>query len=271
MNPGLIDLILFSEKRKAFLLFLREGPKSSKEILDQLQVPRTSILPQIKKLKEQNLVIHEDGMYRLTQIGEIIVEKMKPLLETLDVFEKDEEFWIDRKLSSIPPHLIKRINELEDYNLIEPDLSHAFDLNPEFIKYVSDSSRIHMLLSYFHPQLPILFLELAGKGIEISLVLSESVYSRFAEDFGKEGEEFLKMNHTGLFVLDKKATEIPAVIVASDNIMILGLFNENGRFDRQYLTSFEPDAIKWGEELFEYYMGMARETQACRRNQRLSE
>lgn len=259
MNPGLIDLILFSEKRKAFLLFLKDGPRSSKEILDQLQVPRTSLLPQIKKLKEQNLVVHEDGMYRLTQIGEIIVEKMQPLLGTLEVFEKEEEFWIDRKLSPVPPHLRKRINELGDYHLIEPDLSHAFDLNPEFVKYVSDSSRIHMFLSYFHPQLPIFFLELARKGIEISIILGESVYARFAEDFRKEGEEFLKMNHTGLFVLDKKATEIPAVIVASDNIMILGLFNENGRFDRQYLTSFGPGAIKWGEELFEYYMGMTRE------------
>ena len=259
MNPGLLDLILFSEKRKDFLLLLKEGPKDIEEILEKLQVPRTALLPQIKKLKEEDLVIHEEGMYRLSTIGEIIVEKMQPLLDTLLVFEKNEEFWADRKLAPIPPHLIKRINELGDYRLIEPDLSHTFDLNPEFVKHFSDSSCIHMFYSYFHPQFPALFLNLARKGIKISLILSEAVYLRFVEDFEEEEKEFLKMENSSLYILEKKGMETPALIAAADRIMTLGLFNENGKFDRQYVISFEPRAIKWGEELFEYYRDMSRE------------
>lgn len=259
MNPNLLDLILFSEKRKAFLLLLKEGPKNTQEILDRLQVPRTALLPQIKKLKEQNLVIHEEGMYSLSLIGEIIIEKMQPLLDTLDVFEKNEDFWADRKLAPIPPHLMKRISELGDYHLIEPDLSHTFDLNPEFVKYTSDSNHILMFFSYFHPQFPAFFLKLARRGTEISLIVGESVYSRLAEDFKKEGEEFLRMENTSLYILDKKEVEIPAVVVASDKIMILGLFNESGRFDRQYVMGFEPRAIEWGKDLFEYLRDMSRE------------
>lgn len=102
MNPNLLDLILFSEKRKAFLMLLREGPKNTQEILDRLKVPRTALSSPDKKLKEQNLVIHEEGVYRLSLIGEIIIEKMQPLLDTLEVFEKQEEFWTDRKLTPIP-------------------------------------------------------------------------------------------------------------------------------------------------------------------------
>lgn len=259
MNPNLLDLILFSEKRKDFLMLLKEGPKNTQEILDRLQVPRTALLPQIKKLKEQNLVIHEEGVYRLSLIGEIIIEKMKPLLDTLDVFEKNEEFWADRKLTPIPPYLMKRISELGDYNLIEPDLSHTFDLNPEFVKNVSNSNHILMFFSYFHPQFPSFFLDLARKGIEVSLVLSESVYSRIEEDFKKEGEDFLKMEKTSLFILGKKDVEIPAVVASSNKIMLMGLFNESGRFDRQYIISFEPGAIEWGKELFEYLRDMSRE------------
>ena len=56
MNPGLLDLILFSEKRKDFLLLLKEGPKGIEETLEKLQVPRTAILPQIKKLKDIGLI-----------------------------------------------------------------------------------------------------------------------------------------------------------------------------------------------------------------------
>ena len=244
MNPNLLDLILFSEKRKAFLMLLREGPKNTQEILDRLKVPRTALLPQIKKLKEQNLVIHEEGVYRLSLIGEIIMEKMEPLLDTLEVFEKQEEFCTDRKLTPIPPHLIKRISELGNYRLIEPDLSHTFDLNPEFVKNVSNSNHILMFFSYFHPQFPSFFLDLARRGTEISLVLSESVYARLEEDFKKEEKELLKMENTGLFILDEKEVEIPAVVVSSDKIMLMGLFNESGRFDRQYIISFEAGAIR---------------------------
>lgn len=259
MNPGLLDLILFSEKRKDFLLLLKEGPKDIEEILEKLRVPRTALLPQIKKLKEEDLVIHEEGMYRLSTIGEIVVEKMQALLETLSVFEKNEEFWADRKLAPIPPQLIKRISELGDYRVIEPDLSHTFDLNPEFVKYLSNSSCIHMFFSYFHPQFPAFFLNLAKKGVEISLVLSEAVYSRLVEDFKEEGKEFLRMENASLYILERKGVEIPALITAANRIMILGLFNESGRFDRQYVISFESRAIKWGEELFEYYRDMSRE------------
>ncbi len=259
MNPGLLDLILFSEKRKDFLLLLKEGPKDIEEILEKLQVPRTALLPQIKKLKEEDLVVHEDGIYRLSTIGEIVVEKMQPLLDTLSVFEKNEDFWANRKLASIPPHLMKRINELGNYRLIEPDLSHTFDLDPEFVKHFSNSSCIHMFSSYFHPQFPALFLSLARKGIEVSLILSEAVYLRLEEDFKEEGKEFLKMENSNLYILEKRGMEIPALIAATDRIMILGLFNESGRFDLQYMISLERRARKWGEDLFKYYRDMSRE------------
>jgi predicted transcriptional regulator len=262
MNSNLLDLILFSEKRKDFLMLLKEGPKNIEEILEKLQESRTALLPQIKKLKEDNLVIHEGDTYRLSSIGEIIAEKMKPLLDTLEVFEKDPHFWADRKLAPIPISLKRRINELGDYSLIEPDLSHTFDLNPEFVKHLSDSSCVHIFLSYFHPQFPAFFLNLARNGTRVTLNLSEAVYLRFEEDYKNEGESFLNLDNTDLFILDKKGIEIPAALASTDRIMILGLFNESGRFDSQYVISSDKRAIKWGGDLFGYYRDMSREAKA---------
>ena len=262
MNSNLLDLILFSEKRKDFLMLLKEGPKNIEEILEKLQESRTALLPQIKKLKEDDLVIHEGDMYRLSSIGEIIARKMEPLLDTMDVFEKDPHFWADRRLAPIPLNLKRRINELGDYRLIEPDLSHTFDINPELVKYLSNSSYVHIFISYFHPQFPAFFLSLARNGTQVSLSLSESVYLRFEEDFRNEGEMFLSMDNTNLFILDKKGMEIPAAVASTDNVVILGLFNESGRFDSQYVISSDRKAIKWGEDLFRYYRDLGREIKA---------
>lgn len=259
MNPCLLDLVLFSEKRKDFFLLLKEGPKGIDEILKKLQVSRTALLPQIKKLKEDNLVIHEEGMYRLSAIGEIIVEKVQPLLDTLSIFEKNEDFWANRSLAPIPPHLIRRISELGDYHLIEPDLSHTFDLNQEFVNNLSSASYVHMFCSYFHPHFPSLFLNLARKGIEVSLILNEAVYLRFVEDFTEEGTELFSAENSSIYILEKEGVETPALVAAANRVLSLGLFNESGRFDRQYVVSFESRAVKWGEELFNYYRGISKE------------
>jgi predicted transcriptional regulator len=259
MDSNLLDMILLSEKRIYILLLLKEGSQSIEEILEKLEVSRTAILPQIKKLKEENLVIHENKMYKLSVIGKIIVGKTKPLLDTLVVFEKDRNFWADRKLAPIPTNLTKRIRELGDYRLIEPDISNTFDINPEFVKELSNSSCINIFLSYFHPQFPAFFFNLARKGIKISFTLSEAIYLRFEEDFKMEGNEFLNMENTSIFIQDKIGIEIPAIISATDRVMILGLFNGNGKFDSQCVISFDREAIKWGEDLYKYYRDMSRE------------
>ena len=66
MKLELINLLLFSDKRKNFLLLLAEGPKSIDEVLDLLQIPRVSLLPQIKKLKEEELIVQEGNICRLS-------------------------------------------------------------------------------------------------------------------------------------------------------------------------------------------------------------
>ena len=55
MKVSLIDLALLSEKRKDVLLLLEEGSKTGDEIKTALNVNSTSIMPQIKKLKEGRL------------------------------------------------------------------------------------------------------------------------------------------------------------------------------------------------------------------------
>ncbi|MDD2439504.1 MAG: winged helix-turn-helix domain-containing protein [Methanosarcinaceae archaeon] len=257
MSRDLLSLLLFSEKRKAFLLLLQAGPVKREESFEQINVPRTTLLPQIKILIEQNLVFRENGTYRLTRIGEIIVEKMKFLVDTLEVFEQNEEFWNGRNLCSIPRPFLTRIHELRDYELMIPDLSYVFELNQKLIAQISTSKQVNIFISYFHPHLPDFFIKLARKGVEINLALNDSVFERIVTDFRKEGEEFLKLENVKLFVLSKKEIKVPALVAASDTVMILGLFDSKGRFDRHYLANSKASALSWGNNLFWHYMNFA--------------
>jgi len=254
----MINLLLFSDKRRDFLLLLKDGSKNIDEIVGELKVPRNSLLPQIKKLKEKGLVVRDGNDCRLTILGNVIVHKLQPLVDAAFVLDIDEYFWVSRKLDTLPNCFLGRVGELKDCCLVEPEPGHEFDLIPEIISSFREPSRAMMLFSYFHPQLPSFFLNVAKKGIEFPLILNRGVFERFLQDFRDEGEEILKQENVNVFVLEDNALEVPSVIAVSESTLILGLLNKWDRADRQYLVNCKPCAVKWGEELFSSYKERAR-------------
>lgn len=70
------------------LLFLKEKPRTIDEINDELDTDSVSILPHIKKLKDFELVTHEDKLYGLSPLGKIIIRKMEPLIGAIRQLEE---------------------------------------------------------------------------------------------------------------------------------------------------------------------------------------
>jgi len=254
MKLQLVNLLLFSDKRKNFLLLLAEGPRDIDGILDLLQVSRISLLPHIKKLKEEGLIVQNGEVYSLSIIGDILVKKARSLLDVASTFEENDFFWSNRKLDSIPFHLLKRMGDLKGSQLLEPGLTHGFDLFPELINYFIVSSKVMLLFSYFNPHIPSFSLELAKRDIQVQLIFSRDSFDRFSGDFRNTGEKILAKKNASLFVYAGDPLEIPALIAISESALLLGFFNKNGRFEGQHLLNFEPRALSWGKELFEYYM-----------------
>lgn len=251
MENNLLDLILLSEKRKNVLLLLLEGPKDIETIKKALSASATAVQPQVKKLKEQHLVVQEKNLYKLSEIGRVVVEKMKPLVDTLAVLEENSDYWAEREVNEIPPFLLRRINELGHCTIIEPKMDYMFELVPEYVKNVRLAKELKAAISYFHPLFPSFFLEIAEKGIPISIVLPEPILKRWVEDYREQTEQYLKKENAKLFVC-MDCERIPA-IVAADNFMAMALFPKSTVFDRKYVICFEPNSLVWGKELYDYY------------------
>ncbi len=264
MKQQLVNLLFFSDKRKNLLLLLAEGPRNIDEILDLLQIPRISLLPHLKKLIEEGLIVQNGAVYRLSIIGDILITKARPLLDAASTFEENDYFWSHRKLDSIPFHLLRRIGELKGTQLVEPGLTHGFDLFPETINHFTGSSKVLLLFSYFHPHIPSFSLQLAKKDVKMQLIFSRDSFDRFSGDFRDTGEEILAKKNASIFVHAGTSLEIPSLIAISETAVLLGFFNQKGRFEGQYLLSFEPHALAWGRELFKYYLD--RSEKVCSMN-----
>lgn len=89
MKSSLITILLSSEKRTDLLLLLKKKPQTIEEINDKLDTNSVAILPQLKRLKENGLVVQEDRVYDLSLLGKIIVRKMESVVKAFRHLENN--------------------------------------------------------------------------------------------------------------------------------------------------------------------------------------
>jgi predicted transcriptional regulator len=220
------------------------------EIKEALDVTSTAILPQIKKLKEKFLVVQEDKNYNLSLIGKVLVERMQPLVTIIDVFEGNFDYWVERDFQGIPSSFRKRLGELRKCKLIQPDLDRMFELDPEIVENLSKSSRILECIAYFDPSLISMCQELAKDGVKLSFLMSGPVFQRYSKDYLEDFRNMLALENVKFFLYSGELRI--ANLTVSDRFVMISLFPKNQKhFDRESLLSYEPSAIKFGNELFD--------------------
>lgn len=256
MSTSLCDTIWLSEKRKNLLLLLMEGPRDIEQIKTSLNVNSKAMMPQIKILSKQGLVIQKGDTYKLSDIGELIVGNMLPLLNTLEVIEENKEYWASRDVSTIPRDLFMHLGELGECMVIEPDLNHLFDLPREFTENLTKSTCIKSSLSYYHPLYPSLYSKLARSETEVELVLTESVFERLNTESPDELRSLLDSENTTVVVCEENLN-IPTIAI-TDRFMYLCLFDRQGKYDHRKVMSFDASALSWGSKLFAHYKKSAR-------------
>lgn len=253
----LTDLLFMSQKRKDLLLLLRNGGKTIEEIIDTLSVTSTGMLPQIKKLKEKSLILQDEKEYRLTPLAEILVEKMQPLLDILEVIEEHKDFWQERDLSGLSPTFLERLNELKPYSLVKPDTDKLFETHSVFLENVEKSKDILSLASIFHPVFPEAFLRTEDKDTKITLIVTKRIYERLRTDFEKKMKLYLKQEKKRLFVCDDEVKI--AMMTKTEHFMMADFLTWKGAYDQESIVSFKPAPIKWAEDLILYYKDQAQE------------
>ncbi|WP_292485621.1 winged helix-turn-helix domain-containing protein [Methanohalobium sp.] len=256
MKAALLGTLFLSDKRKNILMYLLDGHKNIDDIKDELATNTSAIMTQMKILMDQGLVTHNADFYELTTMGNVIVKKMKPLLDTLNVYGENKHYWETRDLRAIPSNLLDRFEEIGHSKLIEPDLSHLFEPPNELVESLKSTQHVMTFYSFFCPELPTTFTGLVKRGVSFELILTKSVFERLKDEFSEEYHIISGSDNGCLYICDDNIIK-PATLVITDDLMLLSLFNEEGVFDHKKLISFDSCALQWAKELFEYYKNKA--------------
>lgn len=251
MTTELIGTLFLSEKRKNLMIYLLSGPLAIDEIKEKLNVTTSAIMTQIKILMDQGLIVYDSNVYSLTAMGEVISQKMIPLLETLDVYSANQKYWTDHK-PAFPKPLLSRLGELKNCILVEPELSRLYELPLKYEENLLKSKRVRDISSFFSPVYHSTYIEMARNGAEIDIILPPIALDRFKTDYGTLLEEYLSFSNTRIYVYEEPI-EIASAVV-TDHFFSVSLFNINNIYHNHAMMSFEESSIRWGEDLFRYYL-----------------
>ncbi|WP_342305437.1 winged helix-turn-helix domain-containing protein [Methanolobus sp. ZRKC5] len=257
MKLALLGILFLSDKRKDLLILLIEKPMNIDEIKNTLNVTSSAMMTQIKILIDQGIILYENDYYRLSSFGEVIVKKMVPLLHILMVFEDNKQYWENHKVKNIPIYLLERIEELGSCEVVEPELNRMYELPKRFTENLVQSKYIMEISSSFSPAYPYKYIELARKGVRISLVITEPVFERFETEYFEQLQDYLGMENTELFVCKDDIGFASSVV--TDRFLSLTLFYKNGMFHNHAMMSFEMNALVWGEDMYQFFRKMSQE------------
>jgi predicted transcriptional regulator len=254
MQHELIDVVFRSQKRRDLLLLLGEGPRTTEEIKTLLDVSPTAILPQIKRLTDSDLVIQRNGSYELTDMGDQVFKKVQSLINVLTLLER-EDYWIEHDLSGIPQYLLDRIGDLKDCKQVKADPSQVFEPSTELLTFFSSSRYLMVFSSFYRPEFIPLYRRLGKLESDLTLIFTESVLEKITQNYEKKIRKIATQQNTELFVYNDGVKL--AELMVSDRGMMISLFDSNGRFYYDYMSCYEPEAVNWAKELFEFYKSRA--------------
>ena len=255
MRKPLLNITVFSNKRKEVLLLLMEGNKTLEEIRNALNESSPSILPQIKILKEYKLVCQTKEGYHLTDIGRLVTSELEILNDTCEAMQNLGPYLESHENASIPMSLLERIGELSHLELKKPSLIDAFDPFSYLVDDIEKSKTIKRFVNVFHPTYPRLYAELLKKGTEMELIFGKDVFEKTKKEYPEIIFLYVGLNNSNAYVSDEILG--PTVLICTDRFMILSLLSKTEIYDFSHLYSKDQNAIKWANDLFQHYLEKA--------------
>jgi len=252
MKKPLLDVIFASEKRKQVLLLLQDGAKEMEAILNSLNTTRQALLPQMKVLEEHHLVSHYDDTYELTTIGKPIVDNMKSIIDKTGVFDTDIDYWGTHELTFIPSHLLKRINELENCEVVSPPITDLYSFHKSFKLEDKEGSPVYIVTTFLYPDFYSIFTELLERNVTAYYIVSQELLDKIRDNYSKEFAELIKDNSFKMYVYNKKMKFLFFIFNAVH--LLISMLKQNGKFDHKFVLSTNTKEFEWAKELFEYYL-----------------
>lgn len=247
--------VLLSPKKRKILLALLDGAKDLQTLCKRTNGTNQSTINKINGLIGEGIVERVGrGEYGLTQYGEIFASRLESFFKFMESLEAQKEFWLAHRADALPEALLEKLIALPDLKeLIEevdPFETEAFIVGI----FKGAESRLIGISPIVTPEWAKTVSEIAAQGVKVSLIINEDVFKKIS---GGEYKEFQLLSNPNIELLISE--EIKFAFVSNGKVIALALYDAKGLDIQTKLAANSSAAMKWGEELFEYYKKRSRQ------------
>ena len=120
--------------------------------------------------------------------------------------------------------------------MLEPGVEYLAEIPKILLENMLASKKIMTFVSYFHPESPSIYANLAEKEAKVTFCMAENVAKRLFSGYQNEAKKLCNAENSKLFISRKKAS-IPSVIV-TDRFLAFKLFETDGKLGDQIVICF---------------------------------
>ena len=254
---GDIKFITTSGVRTKIILSLNEENKDLNKLKNELNLESSAALHALKKLESQNIIIKKGNKYSLSSVGKLYAVKSENLFKSVYTIKKCKKIWLTHCIEGIPQNLLKEIKCLNNSFLVESTPIDIIKPHSHYAELVTKAKNVRSLSPIFYYPYIDLYKNALKRNVNVELILTPLVLAKLAETAGFG--ILKKIDSSRNFKLYEIDEDVKIAFTVTENFLSFGLFSTEGLYDATInLTSYDPDAIEWGNKLFNYYSNKAQ-------------
>ena len=227
--------------RLKILAILYEKPLNMKDLNNTTGLSYSSISSNMHHLELREHVYRHHNKYFLSNATRLQIEQIMELGSLITILNEFFNILDKHLVDMIPNQSVAEMYLLGKANLMESDGVDVYKIYNFIENALTGANEVKCILPFYYENFNEKLNNLARDDKEIELLVSEIVFKIY------EGKSEVK--HISSF-----KGEYNFLLIITDEMMILGLFKDDGYFDQnRLLTSRNSDSIRWANNLFENF------------------
>lgn len=245
-----IRFLAQSEIRLKILSELNEEPDNIGGLVKKTRITYSSVASNVSKLEKNNYIERIKNKYYISPMTEIIFKSIMDFKSSVDLINNFDSFWDKHNLDQISIDSVKSITDLKNSKLIETTPLDIYKTHNTTKNQLMKSTSVKAIFPYLHPDYPRLIEKILKNNGTVELIIPRSIYQVIMSNIDNTVRRTAYRNKRLIAYPIKE--DLQLYLTICDESMCLGLFKNDGSFDQnRILTSFDENAQKWAENLFD--------------------
>lgn len=246
------DLLAVLSRRESLLRSLTDSPRSKRELVESLDVSRSTVDRAIRELQSEGVVERRDGGYALTLPGRILLEQYREFEQVVaGVDEAGELLSVLPADAELPPEM------LADLEVTKSERTTPYRPVERFFELVEDAEAIRILSTAIGPQfVDAIHEQITEEGMAYTVAATESIVERLVSEYTRQLSEALATGHMELREL---AADPPFTVAVLElpTATYAGVILYGSEGARGFLCNDAADAVAWANAYIDRHMERA--------------